>query len=380
MDVIRSVKQVYWNVRKKTIRRYYVSKGVFARDIVNLTLETAKRRYGRRRDVTIHSFINREALSFQPPKHLPEDAAFECSAFYFPQQSPEYNAVLLDIRNPDFTFQQSQLLDDRNRVIYFPQVQFRELPMWPFKLVECKKLNGTVAYLSNTLFCQFGHWIQMQLPMLVAYWETFGKKNIDYYYIGDGQIKDFVKECLLHLGIREEQIIGFPCRADRSLISIRYMNHNPAQMQSGLEMTRYAYRFLKDNLFKAQLPPPGSAADKKLFILRGKVDVRKELNLPELEALLMPLGFRFVSTSGLTMQEEADLFGNAEVIIGVHGAALHNLLFSRPGTKVIELFPYDYFEPSNYNLANHSGCEYHYLIGEPLPDSRDDLTFVERNH
>ncbi len=210
MNLVRKLKQVYWTVRKKTIRRYYVSKGVFARDIVPLTAESAKRVYGRRRDLKISSYIKKAEGTLRPPGHLPEDERFECFKFTFPQAPAEYNAVSLDIRNPNFTFQYSQLLDDRNRVIYFPQVKFRELPMWPFKLRECKKLRGTVAYLSNTLFCQYAHWLQMQLPMLTAYWELYGKEAIDYYYIGDSKIKPFALECLLQMGIREDQVVDYP--------------------------------------------------------------------------------------------------------------------------------------------------------------------------
>lgn len=379
MKTIKDVKKYLWNLRKKAIRRYWIERGVFMRDIVPLTLENAKRFYGWRRDVKIHSFIRKGDYSLLPPKHLPEDASFSCPEFFFPTEPVEYNAVLLDVRNPNFTFQHNQLLDHRNRAVYYSRVQFKELPFWPQKLVRCKKLKGTVAYLSNTLFCQYGHWIELQLPMLPSYWETFGKENIDYYYIGDGQIKEFAKECLLHLGIREEQIIGFPCRADRALISMMYINYDPQALQSGFEMNRYTYRFLKENLFEARPPAPGVSCDKKLFVMRGNVGARRERNLPEIRAALEPLGFRFLTTDGLTMQQEADLFGTADVIIAVHGAALHNLLFARPGTKVIELFPYTYFESSNYVIANHSGCDYYYLIGEPLPEEPNELSFVTRN-
>ncbi len=142
-------------------------------------------------------------------------------------------------------------------------------------------------------------------------------------------------------------------------------------------MNFHTYQFLKNSLFQPQLPQPGDA--KKLFIMRGKVNGRIERNLPEIRVALEPFGFHFLTTDGLTVQQEADLFGNAEVVIAVHGAALHNLLFSRPGTKVVEIFPYDYFESSNYVIANHSTCEYFYLIGEPLPQGPVGTSFVDRN-
>ena len=79
------------------------------------------------------------------------------------------------------------------------------------------------------------------------------------------------------------------------------------------------------------------------------------------------------------MQEEADLFGNADVIVAVHGAALHNLLFVRPGTQVVEIFPYDYFEESNYVIACHGACDYFYMMGAPLDGAQPGNSLIDRN-
>lgn len=39
----------------------------------------------------------------------------------------------------------------------------------------------------------------------------------------------------------------------------------------------------------------------------------------------------------LSVQEQHSLFYNATVIVALHGAGLANILFSEPGTKVIEI-------------------------------------------
>jgi len=140
-------------------------------------------------------------------------------------------------------------------------------------------------------------------------------------------------------------------------------------------MDEPSHRFLQENLFQ----PGEPVAGKRLFVMRGEVSGRRELNLPEVKEALEPLGFEFVTTQGMTMQQEADLFGNADMIVAVHGAALHNLLFARPGTTVIEIFPYDYFEESNYVIANHGGCNYFYLIGDRLAGSPCGDSLMERN-
>ena len=67
----------------------------------------------------------------------------------------------------------------------------------------------------------------------------------------------------------------------------------------------------------------------------------------------------------MTVASQARLFANATAIIGVHGAALTNLLFAQPGTKVIELFPPSAQEPGMFTAATHSDLDYYYLLGEP---------------
>lgn len=371
------IKKRIWKLYKGAVRNLRILTGApRAKGMVALSLEEAQAVYGGRKDVTVHSFFRKNETAIVPPKHLPEDSAFACGLFSFPQSISDYEAVVLDIHNPDFTFQHHHLLDDQRRVIYEPHLTFGDLAVSKQFLVPCKKHNGTVAYLANTLFCQYGHWLQMQLPLLMVYWETFGKENIDYYYIGDGQIKDFAEESLLQMGIRKEQIIGFPCCADRSLIAVKNSRVDEAPpFRQGFRMDEYSFRFLQQSLFKARPAADG----KRLFVMRGNVSGRKELNLPAVQKALEPLGFRFVFTQGKTMQEEADLFGNADVIIAVHGAALHNLLFARPGTKVIEIFPYDYFEESNYIFCCHGGFDYFYLIGEPVGNEGKGLSLMERN-
>ena len=337
--------------------------------MVALSAKTANEIYGARPDIKIHVYTRDMALPLAPPKALPGEEGAP-SRFLFPKENTIYEATLLDIRNPEFTFQSDHLLDDEKRVIYEPKLRFEQLPIRKKFLQPCKTLSGTVAYLSNTLFCQYGHWFNTQLPMLASYWDTFGKENIDYYYIGDGITKDFVEESLIYMGIRKDQIVNFPCRADRSLISIKYRDLYTDGVQTGFKMDPYTHRFLKKFLFKPSDSDSG-VRSKRIFVMRGNVKVRREYNLSAITDALSPLGFDFLSMDGKSMQEEADIFFNADVIISVHGSALHNTLFSRAGTTVIEIFGNEYFEASNFVISTLSNCNYYYLIGESVANPHE---------
>ena len=74
-----------------------------------------------------------------------------------------------------------------------------------------------MAYLSNTMPQNYGHWFIYTLPLLEIYWKFIDKQEIDYYYIGGGSLPNFQKETLVALGIKEEQVVTFPSKPDRAI-------------------------------------------------------------------------------------------------------------------------------------------------------------------
>lgn len=75
----------------------------------------------------------------------------------------------------------------------------------------------------------------------------------------------------------------------------------------------------------------------KLYISRRDSPQRPMLNELELETLLSQKGYQIAQLSKLSLVEQMSLLHQADVIIAPHGAGLSNLIFCRPGTKIIEL-------------------------------------------
>ena len=102
-----------------------------------------------------------------------------------------------------------------------------------------------------------------------------------------------------------------------------------------------------------------------LFFSRGDVKLRRLLNEPELAAIAARHGFqRFEAVSG-NHPEQVRRFGNADVIVAVHGAGLANLLFARPATTVIELFPANFVKSTYLWLSNRLGLRHIPVVGGP---------------
>ena len=119
---------------------------------------------------------------------------------------------------------------------------------------------------------------------------------------------------------------------------------------------------------REQLGAPRFAATRtrRLIIGRGDVAFRRFVNEDEcVDLLTRQFGFEYVTMDGKTVADEIELFSSAEAIVGVHGAALTNLLWAHPECKVLELLPYGWNHPGYQELAAFVGCRYGYIVGSP---------------
>lgn len=79
---------------------------------------------------------------------------------------------------------------------------------------------------------------------------------------------------------------------------------------------------------------------KKIYIDRFDANKNKDrflANQKELKNKLKKEGFKFITLSDYSFFEQALIFNNAKLIVGLHGAGLANILFAKKSTKIIEL-------------------------------------------
>jgi hypothetical protein len=101
----------------------------------------------------------------------------------------------------------------------------------------------------------------------------------------------------------------------------------------------------------------------RLFLDRGEAKLPRMWDDTQIRAVLAHHGYQpFISHSG-NFRDQVAAFSGADEIVAVHGAGLTNLLFCRPGTRVIEIFPENFVKSTYFWLARQLGLEYHYLIG-----------------
>lgn len=296
--------------------------------------------------------IESAGISDVVPKSLAEDCSTTIRTFHVGCES-----VLLDITNTEFSFREHVLVDPCRKVLFSDGFSVDSILMFRhFLPSSCRRISGTVAYLSNTWVDNYYHWMQLTLPLLRFYQKLAPEVEIDAYYVGRSRLTKVQEETLAVFGVQKEQIIRDSCQADRMLVA--FYTHQP-QYDEMRYRDCWGHEFVRKALYQT----PVANSPRRIYVRRGNVSNRRLINEQQVEAFLKTYGFVPVCMDGRAVAEQARLFAGADTIIGVHGAALTNLIFAHPGAKFIELFPPEAQEPGMFTAATHSGLDYYFLLG-----------------
>ena len=111
--------------------------------------------------------------------------------------------------------------------------------------------------------------------------------------------------------------------------------------------------------------PERASGGRRIFVTRGSARLRRLLNEQAVVAALSAAGFETFQPASGNHHEQVEMFRNADVVVAVHGAALTNLLFCRPGTLVVELFAQDHVKSTYLWLAHCLGLRHVAVVGTP---------------
>jgi hypothetical protein len=127
------------------------------------------------------------------------------------------------------------------------------------------------------------------------------------------------------------------------------------------------------NFYQTLFPPSPLPRTRRLYFARE--GARSVVNAADIDCRIEARGFEKVDP--LKTPRLREILSEASHVIGVHGAALTNLLFCQPGTRVLELMPTDVsgFTPRfyYYTLSVSGQMPYGAVIGESLKGRMLDL-------
>jgi tetratricopeptide (TPR) repeat protein len=110
---------------------------------------------------------------------------------------------------------------------------------------------------------------------------------------------------------------------------------------------------------------PLADAPRRVYLSRRGAATRRLANEADLLPLLEQHGFVAVQAESLGAAEQLALLQSAEVILGVEGAALVNLLIAPAHAKVGVIVARGLYQPRHYYLSAPIGHDFTYLSAEP---------------
>lgn len=100
---------------------------------------------------------------------------------------------------------------------------------------------------------------------------------------------------------------------------------------------------------------------RKIYISRAKSPKRTIGNELEIERVLRTYGYEIVYAEELSFKQQIALFSSATHIVAPHGAGLANIVWCKPGTKLLEIFPYNNLHFCYATLASTGALGYSFL-------------------
>lgn len=198
----------------------------------------------------------------------------------------------------------------------------------------------------------YAHWIMDALPRLFGF-ERLGID--DMKILVPQELTAWQEETVRMLGLDPERFVPIGNRDVR--VQFLYL---PSHVGSPGNLHPWGCRWLRERLLGAIEP---KRRDRRLYVTRRRSTRRRVVNEDAIEPILRDFGFEIVETENLGMREKAQLFAEAEMVAGPHGAGLTNILFAPPGCRVVEIFDPGHVNVLYYSLADLLDQPYGGLFG-----------------
>lgn len=217
-----------------------------------------------------------------------------------------------------------------------------------------RKLHASHTYLvAHNTYSGFYHWLLESVPRLLEAQRSLSDFTL---LLPASYNATFYADTLRLLGIH---------KVERLQPRIAYRVPRLALAYTDVSMGDYSTAMLADlkaTLFRALPALPAAQPKQRLYVSRKKAVRRKILNEAAVEAALTARGFRIVCFEDYNFEQQVHLSSAAEVLIGIHGAGLTNIVFQPENAAVVELRKFDGGENTFYtSLAATLGLRYHLL-------------------
>lgn len=228
-------------------------------------------------------------------------------------------------------------------------------------LPDIEEIAGSALALNTFGHRNFHHWLLDSLTAFSILQDAGLEPRHWDQVILQGKAQGFQIQCLEKLGIPANKILpthaGRRVRCDRLTI--------PSYSEPGRQPELYDYTpeglaFARKIFLGSSSQAPIRAS--RLVISRRKASARRWVEGDAATEHLRSAGFQEVLLEEFTVAEQANLFAQAETIVMPTGGNLANMVFCRPGTRIVELFHPSYLPAFSLTLAPALGLDYVGLV------------------
>ena len=221
-------------------------------------------------------------------------------------------------------------------------------------------IDGTVAVLNCGPYNNYFHYLFDAISRL----QFFRKLDVSIDYYCTAYHTRFQKELCSHFGITPYNVIPLARKTHicaKNLIVSSLPGYSEAFSLVNIK-NQNIYTFIREHLLN-KIEKTTLKWSKNIYIQRtGNRQLANEEDL--LNRLNQDDIWEVVRLEELSVLDQAGIFYQASLIVGVHGAGMANLVYAQPGTTVIEIFHPHHLEPIYFQLATVLKLSYHPIVGE----------------
>tara|TARA_B100001175_G_C19467456_1_gene619892 strand:+ start:465 stop:1562 length:1098 start_codon:yes stop_codon:yes gene_type:complete len=186
------------------------------------------------------------------------------------------------------------------------------------------------------------HFLFDIVPKIYLLKTKINLNKIDYFYVSDP--KKWQINIFKILGIDKKK-----------LLSSKNNKHIFANEIYAVDHPWYNKGYIQQNVKK--IPKWIIYQNRKIFLNKSKNNLKKKIfldrsqskynhcqieNINDIKKLIVSKKFDITKPELLSFKRQINLFKNSSIIVGAHGAAFSNIIFCKPGTKIIEIIPSDH--------------------------------------
>lgn len=231
---------------------------------------------------------------------------------------------------------------------------------------------NSAAVFTDACSANYAHWITEVLPRINLFCNTERFNNVPII-VNSGLHVNLLES--LQLVVGSSRKIIFINNNEMILVKNLYVvsvvgyvpfqrKNNKLENHSHGVFSSVALSLLRNTIKNSMLDKP-LRGNNKIFVRRNS-NIRNIINEKEIEGLLVDHGFVVIEPEKMTFAEQFAVFSTAEIVVGATGAAFGNIVFCKPGVKIVIMIS-DYKYMSYWywqNMACSVGNTVTYVIGK----------------